>query len=189
MTIAEKYEKWRPLLLNGDIINVSGTSLLSKAIKWGDNAKWSHSLLCMIDNIDGVPRRLALEAEANGVRPDFLSQVILSGCDDFIILRPLFFQSAKDKAVNGAYNAGEAKIPYDVLALPKILMYKKLGLKSKIMSGYPHKEICSVFTGREYGNRLPLTCYNDIINKQGYLSPQDLIRYFSSKEIELLAVD
>lgn len=190
MTIAEKYSLYRSHINNGDIINIRGNSMLARIINWADakdgvNAYWNHSLVVMEEG----NRLLALEAEANGVRPDYLSQVILSS-KDFCILRPIVApQELIDEAVDKSFIAGENGIPYDTWSLPKILAYRKVGLKSKIMSGYPHKEICSVYAFETFGSLLPLTCYNTIIGSQGFLTPQDGIRYRDGKQVQLLAIE
>ena len=77
--------------MNGDIINVIGTTMLSGMIAWGDAKPGdvgpinTHSLLCMImfDKTTGQIRRFALQAEANGVIPDYLSDAIKSNVRNF----------------------------------------------------------------------------------------------------------
>ena len=184
MTLAEKLDKYSLLFNNGDIVLIKGTGLLGRLICWGDDAYWNHALVVKRDGAD----LFAIEAEANGVTPDYLLKE-LAGVADFTILRPLFPQATIDSALQAAFKAGQTGIPYNVWALPKILLYVKLGLKSRVMSDYPHKEICSVFAAQEYGGRLPLTCYDDLIKSQGFITPQNIFDYASTKEFTKLATD
>jgi hypothetical protein len=182
MTIAEKLSIYTPLFNNGDIVLIKGTGLLGRLINWGDDCYWNHALVVKRDGSD----LFAIESENAGVTPDFLIQE-LKKVADFTILRPLFPQATIDKALEDAFKAGQGGIPYDVWALPKILLYVKLGIKSKVMSDYPHKEICSCFVAQQYGGRLPLTCYDDLIKNQGFITPQDMIRFIDKYQVQQLA--
>ncbi len=183
MTIQEKYSILRPQINNGDIILVRGHSLLAKAIQWSDSAYWNHALVVFKVG----DRLLAIQSLAKGVQPSFLS-VELFANDDFSILRPLFSQSRIDDCVNAAFDKASSGIPYDVWSLPKILFYKKMGLKSKIMNNYPHREICSVFAFEQYGGLLPLDCYFKILKDQGFITPQDGLRYIDPAELKIINI-
>lgn len=189
MTIDEKYAQYRAQIDNGDIIGIKGKSLLSKTISWGDSkddehAYLTHALVAMKDG----DRLLALESEAHGVRPDFLSQVIADSLD-FVILKPLVSQARKDEAVNAAFDEGAKGIPYNYAMLPKVLMYRKFGWDIKKLGDDNFKNICSVFAAQTYGGLLPLPCYSRAVINQDFITPQDLIRFRDPGQVGMIATE
>lgn len=189
MNATEKYLQYRLQIRNGDIILIRGNSLLAKAINWGDakngvNAYFNHALVVMKED----DRLLALESEAHGVRPDFLSEVVRSSID-FTILHPLVEKQRIDDAVNAAFDEGAAGIPYNYAMLPKVLLYRKLGLNLAKLGDNNHREICSVFAAWTYGSLLPLTCYAKDRIGQDFITPQDMIRWLDPKEVQQIGAE
>jgi hypothetical protein len=186
--ITDKYNIYRPQIHNGDIILIRGNSLLARLINYGDrkngvNAYWNHALVVLSDQ----GRLIAIESEAHGVRPDFLSQVI-SGSLDFTILRPLVCDQAKiDQCVNVAFADGEAGIPYNYGMLPKVLIYRKFGWSIKGLGDNLHRDICSVYAGWTYGGLLPIGCWSRGVINQEFLTPQDMIRFIDKYQVQQLA--
>lgn len=187
MNATEKYLQYRLQISNGDIILIRRNSLLARAINWGDakngvNAYFDHALVVMKEG----DRLLALESEAHGVRPDFLSEVVRSSID-FTILHPLVDKQRIDDAVNAAFDEGAAGIPYNYAMLPKVLLYRKLGLNLAKLGDNNHRDICSVFAAWTYGGLVPLTCYSKSKINQPFITPQDLIRFLDADQITLIA--
>ena len=191
-TVVDKYNDYATNdAKNGDIIQITGTSWLSNTIAWSDKRPGegviaTHSGLCMMmfDKNTNQIRRFMLQAEANGVMPDYLSDAVCSGVRNFYVLRPKVSQDVIDIAVSKSWTSAEAKIAYDFFLLPKILMYEKMGLKSRIMAN-PLKDICSMYTGQKYASQFA-RCFDSALAKNGYVSPQDLRRDASPDEFSIL---
>ncbi len=199
-TVSDKYDAYADQspenelrAMNGDIINVIGTTTLSGMIAWGDAKSGdvgpinTHSLLCMImfDKTTGQIRRFALQAEANGVIPDYLSDAIKSNVRNFEVLRPKAPRAIIDAAVSNSWTDAEAKIPYDFYELPKVLIHNKFPWLYTKVYGNPHDAICSVYTGKRYAGQFA-RCYDAIYAKQGYLSPADLTRYLNPADFDVI---
>src|ERR1017187_2128972 len=147
---------------NGDVINVYGTSVLSAIIsssdkQHGEGKITTHSELCMMLIVNGVERRViwqAIEAEAGGVIPMYLSDAVKNGCSDFRIIRANKPQPEIDAATSKSYGFAESGIPYDKWALPKILWYEMWGRQKAIHTNYPNKQICSGYRSEEHTSEL-----------------------------------
>lgn len=170
----EKYKNIRANISSGSIALFRGSSALSKTIQWADSAYYNHSALVL----DFGGRLMVLDANASGVKPDFLS-VRISEYVDFDILKPVGFnQQFIDEAVNKAIDKDLAKdYKYDFALLPKILVNKKLGLPVNHRIVDTNKTICSVFTGFHYASFLNYYPYINIVIDKGYITPQDHIRH------------
>lgn len=180
MDVKNKYTCLRSFIENGDIILTRGKSLLSKTIRWTDDSYWNHALVVFKKG----ERLLAIQSIATGVKPDFLSAMIYRNLD-FCIIKPLVSQQRKDECVDVVFEKGADGIPYNVWQLPKALIYKKLGINIKKLGANPHKNICSVFAAITYGQLIPLNCYSAINEKQGFITPQDMLRY-ADNSVEII---
>jgi len=187
ITIAEKYKNVRSDINNGDIILFRGTHLLARIIHWGDamkdeggnwhNAYYNHCALVFKKG----ERLLTIDSVAKGVQPHFLSE-LMRDYVDFCIIRPTVFSGSQfDDAVNKAIDRAEQKIKYDFWMLPKIGLYRRFGWDNKDL-GSADRDTCSEFTGGRYAaNSLGITSYKEIIEKQGFITGEDHIRYINNQ--------
>ena len=183
--IQAKYDRLRHFVDTGDIIPIRGKGILSKGILWADKANYSHALVSYGTHGN---RLEAIESLGHGVTPNFLS-LDIEKAEDFCIIKPKFSQEWKDKCFDKYFKQASKGIPYDWSELLRILLVKKFGAKIKNIQGNPHEAICSVSAGYLYGHLLPLKCYEEAYKKQGYLSPQDLIRFADPKEVTIIGND
>lgn len=177
--IQRKYKRLRPSIENGDIILVRGRSLLTRIIEYADSSYYSHALVVFKVG----SRLLAIQAMADGVVPFFMSTEIFAN-RDFCILKLNAPQNHINRAVGNVFNEAEKGIPYDYLELVKILLKKKFGINFKKMQD-GRENICSVFAGITYASQI-IDCYKEAYKKQGYLSPQDLIRFATPTDIKII---
>ncbi len=189
MTIQEKYLLLRPQIDNGDILLIRGHSFLASGIQWADNvgagpAYWNHALVVFKVG----DRLLAIQSMAKGVEPDFLSTEVFANFD-FCILKPNQTQEKKDICVDAVFDKAQEGIPYSDWLIPKVLIYRKIGWDIKKLGENHAKNICSVFAGITYGGLLPLNCYKDINAKQGFITPQDIVRFADPKEVSFIGED
>lgn len=180
-TIKEKYARLRPFIRNGDIINVRGTSLLAKTIQWSDKAYFNHSLV--VQKVDDRIE-LAVQSLANGAGPMYLSTEIYQNVD-FTILRPQKLQDIIDANVILFAQAVANGIGYNYWQLPKILIKEKLGFNTNLGNDKT-KDICSMLAASKYGGLYPFRCYANVIEKDGYITPQGLIRFLDPSEIKII---
>ena len=173
-TIQEKYARLRPQITNGCIINVKGHSLLTRIIAWA-TGYYTHSLVAVQegDRIKIKQPMLAVQSVADGVCPAFLSTEIFAN-DDFCIMRPKADQAHIDDCVDAYLAKTEKGVPYNFWELPKLLLKIKLRINIKNVQGNPNDAICSVSAGYIFGGLIPIKCYVDAYNKNGYLTPQNL---------------
>lgn len=183
MGIKGKLDLWRPHINNGDIILTRGKKWLARAIQWADKAYFNHALL--VNEVGN--RLLSIEANAKGVDPTWLTSEILK-CEDFCIVRPQAYQKEIDKAVEIVMDKAEQGIEYDKEMILRILIYRKLGINIAKL-GKHNQDICSDFTAITYGKLLGLTCYEDQYTKEGFITPQDIIRFADPQQIMILAND
>jgi hypothetical protein len=179
-TIEQKYDRIRPLITNGCLGLVRGKSLIAKGIEWADKAYFSHAFLIYAVG----DRLLCIQAMADGVQPNFLSQEIFANVD-FCILQPQFPQEHIDDCVNAAFTKAEKGIHYNYKQLLNILIQKKFGYDIQQLHDSVDN-ICSVFAAWTYGSLLPLKCYSQEVIKADYISPMDLIRFLDPSEIKII---
>lgn len=178
MRITDKYEALRALITNGSVILFRGSSALSRTIQWADNAYYNHSGL-----VFAVGERLMiLDSNAQGVRPEFLSERIKQYVD-FCIIKPIDFpmwtiNEAVEKAIN---KDASRNFKYDFLLLPKVLVSKKIYLPINHSLINSRRTICSVFTGFHYAIEIGFEPWTTKCIEQGYFTPQDHLRYINDK--------
>ena len=189
-----KYFVNRHSIHNGDVMLFRGKRLLSRIIQWGDSKRNDEGKMQKAYyNHAGVVykinhRLFIVDANAPGVQPEFLSARIRKNVD-FCVIRPIgFAQETIDASVNIIINKSEEGIKYDVLLLPRILLSRKL--RFNLQWGEERKDICSEFTGKRYlAQNLGVKCFQEGIEKQGYVTPQDHIRWAVVNEISILFDD
>lgn len=176
MTIQDKYNGLRDKIKNGAILLVRGSSALSRTIQWADNAYFNHSALIFLAG----ERLMVLDANAQGVQPEFLSERI-NQYVDFCILNPLVDEKTVNNAVNLAIDKDlQRRFKYDFKLLPKVLVAKKLNLPIN-HNLETNRSICSVFTGYHYGMLIGEYNWVNESLKKDYFTPQDHLRFISDK--------
>ena len=188
MTIQEKYLAARPQISNGDIVLFRGTDFIAKSIQYFDNAYYNH---CGVVFNKG-DRLFVLAAVAQGVHPDFLSLQI-NTFEDFAIIKPNkdFFHSGQvDLSVDCALSKAEAGIKYDFDLILRIAFERKAGIDIKNLGESETRDICSMFAGQRYATQcLAASSYVSELNKGGFLTPEDLVRFIQPQEFTLLFDD
>lgn len=183
MDIQIDYWLSRHSIPNGSIVLFRGASALSKTIQWADNAYFNHSELVFWAG----PRLMCIGANANGVNPRFLSNVIDEYKDfEVLIPNPKYFSTDQvQQAVDSVLDYTEKdRMEYDYFLLPRILVYKKLHLpvKREIPQG---KTICSMFTAYHYGKRLGVPEWSGYVEKHNFFTPQDHLRIKTDKFVKI----
>ena len=178
MDIQAKYQQARPYIKNGDIVLMRGSHLLAQTIQYFDSAYYNHIGVIF----QSEEHFFIMDSTRKGVAPDFLSERI-KGYADFCILSPKRTPEEINAALKQVFERGDIGTKYDFLLLPRIAIYKKLGLDIKKW-GSDKRDICSEFT-RYYTNDLNINCYKDI----QFITPQDFLRHRDPQEASLLFND
>lgn len=181
----DKYNVVRNEIRNGDVALFRGSSALSKVIQWGDgNAYDNHAgLILKLGS-----RLMVIDSNANGVHMDFLS-IRMAEYVDFRIIRISngYSQSEIDSCVNRVMDRAESsQIKYEFSLLPKIALYRKVGIKLKFKDK-ESRDICSMFTGDRFlGQSAGIKCMQRAKSDNGWITPSDHIRYLEKNELSLL---
>lgn len=166
----------RPHVKSGDIILFRGRRLLARTIQFFDNARYNHIGVVY----ESLGRFFIIDSNANGVRPDFLSE----RCLDYVevaILRPNEKYTSKiHGAIESILALADEKIKYDFLLLPRIAIARKLGI-DLLKLGNERRDICSEWA-RRYASALGATCYDN----GTWITPQDFIRLANGEFIRTL---
>jgi hypothetical protein len=176
-----KYNSVRNELRNGDVALFRGDSILSKSIQYCDNAYYNHSGLV----IKLGSRLMVLDSNGDGVHPDFLS-IRMDEYVDFCIVRISngFSQTEIDSCVNRVIDRAEShQIKYEYSLLPKIALARKVGMKMKFRDK-ENRDIYSMFTGDRYlSQSAGIKCMQRAKSEQGWITPQDQLRYLDKNEL------
>lgn len=140
----EKYLKNRHQIQQGDIILFRGNALISRAIRWLDNAPYNHAGLVF----EAHGRKFVMESTHSGVNPRFLSVVMKKEkYTDFCIIRPKAWTLEQiNTALEAAFDASEQVIDYDHKLIVQIAI-KRLTNRNVRMDSQ-RLDICSEFTRR-----------------------------------------
>ncbi len=163
------------LLKSGDIVLFRGTSLLSRSIQYFDKAYYNHIGIIDKHRNDFI----IIDSNAQGVKPDWLS-LRLGEYIDACVIRPIRPQHELDWAIEDVSRKAAKGIKYDYALLPRIAISRKFGVEVKRL-GSDKRDICSEFVKR-YTSVLGIECYN----KEGWITPQDFLRYLNPNEIEII---
>jgi len=188
--ILEKYYKNRNDIEPGDIILTQGSSLLSKSIQYfdrlsGENEIYNHALL--VGYMHG--KLIAIESVAKGVHPEFLSYRLSKNVNFCVLKSTGFSTELKENAITKLLTTAESTIKYDNLLLLRIAAYRKFGIDLEKL-GSNNLDVCSETTGVRFATKLlEATSFKDIIEKQGWITPEDHKRYYNENEFTLILDD
>ena len=140
----EKYLKNRGQIQQGDIILFRGNALISRAIRWLDNAPYNHAGLVF----EAHGRKFVMESTGSGVNPRFLSVVMKKEkYTDFCVIRPKTWTVEQiSTALESAFDASEQMIEYDHKLILQIAI-KRLTNRNVRMDSQ-RLDICSEFARR-----------------------------------------
>jgi hypothetical protein len=175
MTIAEKYEKVRPLIKTGDIVLFHGSGLLSKLEQYFTSGYYNH---CGI-SFKVLDRLFIIDSQAAGVNPGFLSDRI-STYTDFCIVRLLRTDAQILDALNKLMDKA-SQLPYmkyDFLRLLQIAIWEKTGLDPKFLD-QKNRYICSQSV-QNFTDSLNINCYNRITLP--LIVPNDFVSHLDQRE-------
>jgi hypothetical protein len=140
----KKYFDNRHHIQQGDIILFRGNAVISRAIRWLDNAPYNHAAVVF----ESHGRKLILESTQHGVNPRFLSAAILKEkYTDFCLIRPKRWEAHQiEHALTSALICAERTIEYDFKLMAEIAI-KRLTNKN-VKWGSKRLDICSEFARR-----------------------------------------
>jgi hypothetical protein len=140
----EKYLLNRSQIRQGDIILFRGNALISRAIRWLDNAPYNHAGLVF----EAHGRKFVMESTGHGVNPRFLSVVMKKEkYTDFCIIRPTAWTEEQvSAALESVFDASEQVIEYDHKLILQIAI-KRLTNRDVRMDSQ-RLDICSEFARR-----------------------------------------
>jgi hypothetical protein len=172
MNASEKYNKYRNIIKNGDIILFRGNRLLARLIQYFDSAYYNHVGIAMECN----GRLFIIDSNACGVEPEFLS-TRMKKYTDFGILRINQSQNEINNDLTQVLIRAEDHIKYDFLLALRVAVARKIGYDFKNL-GNSNKDICSEWV-RRFTNQAQVKCYiTDIL-----ITPQDFKRLQDPSEI------
>lgn len=172
-----QYINIRDQIKDGDMLLYKGNGFLSKAIRYFDNATWSH-----IGMAKWVGKRLfTIEMWDCGIDFIPLSRRIDSYVEFCVIrpsnINPQLIQSGLD-ATLGLVESDEQ---YDYLMLLKIAILKKTGI-NLVNLKEKNTLICSELA-QYFCNQIGVTCYENL----SPITPQDFIRHIDKNQITIFA--
>lgn len=179
MGIKEKYEAYRKIAKDGDILLFRGTSFVAKGIQYFDDAYYNHSAVVYWSK----NRLEMLDAWYGGVVkvPASRRALVDYKKGDFCVLRPI--GKSKEELEEGIRAINErwhAITKYHYGMLLRIALIKKTGID---ITGLSKRErtICS-FTTRDFTNAAGIECYRDL-----YLpTPEDFLRFIDTSQVRVL---
>lgn len=165
----KKYDELRSKIKNGDLILYRGSSFMSKAIQYFDDAYYNH--IGVVWKLGDSDRLLTLDMWSGGLDLIPLSRR-MEGYSDFCILRPKTTQKVIKSTIDSLIKEWEStNVRYDYWLLLRIALIKKTGIDVTGL-GKNKNFVCSEFA-QKYTNKLGFSTYNDI----KLITPQDFIRY------------
>jgi hypothetical protein len=167
--IQEKYDSLRDQLLEGDIVLFKGSNrIMPTLISFFDDAYYTHAGVIF----EAHQRKMIIDSNAKGVRPDFLSLRMKEGYGDFCIIRPV---KPELMAVYRALQRGDTGTKYDFLLLLRIAIIKKLGINLTGL-GSKDRDVCSEFArfySEYYGNTF----------SKNLITPHDFVRLVGNDDL------
>jgi hypothetical protein len=175
--ILPKYSTHRSEIKNGDVILFHGTSMMSKAIQYFDEAYFNHSGIVWIP--EKSDRVLTLDMWQQGLACLPLSRR-MSGYSDFCVIRPKVDSAVIDQAIKTALGLWDGRdVGYNYGLLLRIAMIKKTGIDLTGL-GKKNNFICSGFT-QYFISLLGLHTYENV----KLITPEDFMR-FIDENFEIL---
>ena len=171
----EKYLTLRDQIQQGDIILFHGNALISRAIRWLDNAPYNHAGLVF----EATGRKFVMESTHGGVNPRFLSVVMKKEkYTNFCIIRPKAWTKEQiSAALELVFNDSEEVIDYDHKLILQIAIKRLFNRNIRMDS--QRLDICSEFT-RRYTRFLKDTIadnYEMPTMPNEFITPWDFVLY------------
>lgn len=140
----EKYDTNRNQIKQGDIILFRGNALISRAIRWLDNAPYNHAGLVF----EAHGRKFVMESTHSGVNPRLLSVVFKKEkYTNFCIIRPKGWSEEQvSVALERVFDDSEQVINYDHKLIFQIAIKRLFNWNVSMDS--QRLDICSEFARR-----------------------------------------
>ena len=178
MSIQEKYEAYRKIAKDGDILLFRGRSFLARSIQYFDDAYYNHSAFVYWNR----GRLELLDAWYGGVEKVPASKRVkdYSPNGDFCVIRIKKPGADIEAGISYVNNRWHAETKYHVAMLFRIALIKKTKID---LTGLSKRDrtICS-FTTRDFTNAAGVECYKNI----HLITPHDFIRYADGDEVKIL---
>lgn len=176
MTIEEKYSELRNEITDGCLVLISKNTLVSKIIRWFDNAEFSHIMLVF----EKSGALFVIDSNPDGVHPELLSARI-NKCDNFCIIKPLCSSEIIQMNLSECFERAKLGIKYDFKNAVKEAFNRKFNTKFRIKLRDGH-DICSDWTEptaviQKMITQLPLEPF-----------PQDYLRYRDELNTKLVSL-
>jgi hypothetical protein len=175
MNIVDKYNMFRGLLKDGDLVLFHGKGIIANIIQHCDNAYYNH-IGVIIEKHGAL---FIVDSNADGVQADRLSKRIekYKRGGDFTIIKPTVKREFIDLEMRRLLNRSDEKwIKYDFYNGIKELLNRRFGFKLKITLN-DNRDICSDFVSR-------YACDLDLVNQKfkdkTIVFPEDYIRYMNN---------
>lgn len=176
--LPQKYIANRDLFQTGDLVLYRGTSFLSKAIQYFDQAYYNH--IGVVVKSTELERNLTLDMWAEGLAFVPLSRRV-AGYKDFCILRPKVEPNVTLSAIKEVVKGWDGhQVSYDKMLLLRVALIKKTGIDITGL-GDKNKFICSEFA-QYYSHLLGFSTYDSY----DLITPQDFMRYIDENYTILL---
>ena len=178
MTIKEKYEAYRKIAKDGDILLFRGTGFVAKGIQYFDKSYYNHSAVVYWNR----ERLEMLDAWYGGVVkvPASKRALVDYKNGDFCVLRPIKPKDGIQEGINTINNRWHAVTKYFYGMLFRIALIKKTGIDITGLSKRD-RTICS-FTTRDFTNAAGIEAYRHL----HLPTPQDFLRYIDESEVRIL---
>jgi hypothetical protein len=170
----KKYLDNRSNIKQGDIILFRGNALISRSIRWLDNAPYNHAGVVF----EAHGRKLVLESTGHGVNPRFLSVVMeKEKYTDFCIIRPKAWTEAQIlDALNATFDSAEQVLKYDHGLIFQIAIKRLFNRNVKWES--QRLDICSEFARRYARNFDPKPDNFEMPRMpNSFITPWDFVLY------------
>lgn len=181
MNIVDKYNMFRGLLKDGDLVLFHGKGIIANIIQHCDNAYYNH-IGVIIEKHGAL---FIVDSNEKGVQADRLSWRInkYRKGGDFTIIRPLIGIEFINSEMNRLLHRSDDKwIRYDFFNGIKELLNRRFGFKLKVNLN-EDRDICSDFVSR-------YACNLDLVNQKfkdkSIVFPEDYIRYINEENANVI---
>lgn len=176
--LEKKYQVYRRVAKDGDIILFRGTNITAKGIRYFDDAYYTHTAVTYWNR----QRLEVLDANAGGVQKHPMSKRIKKYKNgDFCVIRPKVSPGLIETGINHLNNRWYGLVRYHFFMLLRIAIIKKLKIDLTGISKRKDRTICS-FLSRDYANILGMKAYQNV----NLITPQDFMRYANDHEVTIL---
>ena len=182
MTLEEKYNEYRKVAQDGDILLCRSEKFVGKSICKITKSYYSHSLVVFWK----AGRLFIFDAQADGIKPKLASDRILSLYTDFCVIRMYNFA---ENHLTEFFEQSEKGIKYDFKQIGKIALYElskgKINLFPTKVDENDGRAICSeeswVLT-----KIVKVMCYDKSLWKTPFFLPQYFYDMADKKEVAIL---